>query len=149
VKQRIAVAAISAIALLAACSSSPGVSTQTDLDAQLESGLSLNTTSGHYRLGDTDIALTKVVALPHGQLGLRFVIGSQSLRGRCCSVFPRIALEGQSIASLPDGTYQVDIAEDPVSAARDGSIRFHLFGGKPERSLGFFRSDLSALGVRV
>jgi len=49
---------------------------------------------------------------------------------------------------LPDGTYQVDIAEDPVSIA-EGKIRFHLLGGRPLRTLGYFRLDLAALGVRL
>jgi hypothetical protein len=60
---------------------------------------------------------------------------------------PRIALDGQSVTPLPDGTYQVDIAEDPVSVASPGKIRFHLVGGRPLRTLGYFWLNLSVLGV--
>jgi hypothetical protein len=146
VGKRIAVLAISALVLLIGCSSPPDLTTQIGLHEQLESGVSLNSTSGHYRAGATEITLTKVVSLPQERLGFRFVI-SPSLQGRCCSLFPRIALDGQGVAPLPDGTYQVDIAEDPVSILSPGRIRFHLLGGRPLRTLGYFRLNLSALGV--
>jgi len=149
VDNRIELLAIAALVLLIGCSSPPDVTTQIGLHEQLETGPSLNSTSGHYRAGTTEISLTKVVSLPQERLGFRFVISSPSLRGRCCSFFPRIALVGQSVAPLPDGTYQIDIAEDPVSVARDGKIRFHLLGGQPLRTLGSFSLDLSALGVSV
>jgi hypothetical protein len=147
VGNRIAVLAISGLVLLTGCSSSRGLTTQIGLHEQLESGVSLNSTSGHYRAGATEITLTKVVSLPEERLGFRFIVASPFLRGECCSFFPRIALDGQGVAPLSDGTYQVDIAEDPVSIAREGKIRFHLLGGRPLRTLGYFWLNLSALGV--
>ena len=111
--------------------------------------MSLNATSGHYRTRSTEITLTKVVSLPQGQLGFRFVVASAALQGRCCSFFPRVGLDGQSVAPLPDGTYQVDIAEDRVSIVGEGKIRFHLLGGQPLRTLGYFWLDLTAVGVSL
>ena len=95
-----------------------------------------------------DIALTKVVSLPDEQLGFRFVISAPSLRGGCCSFFPRMALAGLTDVSSSDGTYEIDVAEDPVSVASDGTIDLRLFGGTPGHLLGTFRLDLPALGVR-
>jgi hypothetical protein len=149
VSRRIAVLAISTLVLLTGCSSPPGVTTQIGLHEQLESGVSLNAVSGHYRAGATEITLTKIVSLPQGQLGFRFVVASAALKGQCCSFFPRVGLDGQSVAPLPDGTYQVDIAEDPVSIVGKGKIHFHLLGGRPLRTLGYFWLNLSVLGVSV
>jgi len=146
-KNRIAV--IMVLVLLTACASTPEVPTQVGLHEQLESGRLLNSTSGHYRAGIAKVTLTKVVSLPQDRLGLRFVISFPSLRGMCCSFFPRLALDGQSVAPMPDGTYQVEIAEDPVSIVGPGRIRFHLVGGQPLRTLGYFWLDLSALGVSL
>ena len=144
---RIAVLAIAALVLLIGCSSPPDVLTQIDLHEQLESGVSLNSTNGHYRAGATEVTLAKIVSLPQGQLGFRFVISSPSLKGQCCSMFPQMGLDAPGVTPLPDGTYQVDIAEDPASIASDGKLRFHLLGGRPIRTLGYFSLDLSALGV--
>ncbi len=146
--KRIAVLAISTLVLLTGCSSPPGITTQIGLHEQLESGVSLNATSGHYRAGATEITLIKVVSLPQDQLGFRFLVASPSLKGRCCSLFPQIGLDAQSVTALPKGTYQVDIA-DPVSIASEGKIRFHLLGGRPLRTLGYFWLNLSALGVTL
>lgn len=147
--KRIAVLAISTLMLLTGCSSPPGVTTQIGLHEQLESGVSLNATSGHYRAGATEITLIKVVSLPQDQLGFRFLIASPSLKGRCCSLLPQIGLDAQSVTKLPDATYQVDVAEAKVSIESEGKIRFHLLGGRPLRTLGYFWLNLSALGVSL
>jgi hypothetical protein len=148
VGKQIAVLAMSALVVLTGCSTPPGVTTQIGLHEQLESGVSLNSTSGHYRAGATEITLAKVVSLPQDQLGFRFVISSPSLKGRCCSLFPQVGLDEQGVTALPEGTYQLDIA-DPVSIASEGKIRFHLVGGRPLRTLGYFWLDLAALGVSL
>ena len=145
---RMAVLAIAALVLLVGCSSSSDITTQIGLHEQLESGVSLNFTSGHYRAGATKITLTKVVSLPQSQLGFRFVVASPSLKGRCCSLFPQIGLDGLNVTPLSDGAYQVDVAEDPVSI-EEGKIRFHLLGGRPLRTLGYFSLNLAALGVSL
>ena len=93
-KKRTALGVVTAVALLPGCSS-PSVSTQMGLHAQMESGPAINSTNGRYRAGTADIALTKIVSLPDDQLGFRFVISAPSLRGGCCSFFPRVALVGQ------------------------------------------------------
>jgi len=94
-KKRTALGVVTAVALLPGCSS-PSVSTQMGLHAQMESGPAINSTNGRYRAGTADIALTKIVSLPDDQLGFRFVISAPSLRGGCCSFFPRVALVGQT-----------------------------------------------------
>ena len=81
-KKRTALGMVTAVALLAGCSS-PTVSTQMGLHAQMDSAPALNSSSGRYRAGTADIALTKIVSLPDDQLGLRFVISAPSLRGGC------------------------------------------------------------------
>jgi hypothetical protein len=146
-KKRTALGMVMAVSLLAGCSSST-VSTQVGLHTQMDSGPAINSSSGRYRAGTADIALTKIVSLPDDQLGFRFVISAPSLRGGCCSFFPRIALAGQTDVSSSDGTYEIDLAEDPTSVASDGTIDLRLFGGSPEHALGTFRLDLPALGVR-
>lgn len=146
-RKRILLGIVTAMALLAGCSS-PTVSTQMGLREQMESGPAINSSNGRYRAGMADIALTKVVSLPDEQLGFRFVISAPSLRGRCCSFFPRMALAGLTDVSSSDGTYEIDVAEDPVSVASDGTIDLRLFGGTPGHLLGTFRLDLPALGVR-
>jgi len=145
-KKRTALGLVTAVALLAGCSSST-VSTQMGLHEQMESGPALNSSDGRYRTGTADISLTKIVSLPDEQLGFRFVISAPSLRGGCCSFFPRIALVGQTGVSSSDGTYEIDVAEDPTSVASDGTIDLRLFGGSPGHLLGTFRLDLPALGV--
>jgi hypothetical protein len=145
-RKRTALGMVAAVALLAGCSS-PTVSTQMGLHAQMDSGPAINSTNGRYRAGTADIALTKIVSLPDDQLGLRFVISAPSLRGGCCSFFPRVALVGQTDVPSTDGTYEIDLAEDPTSVASDGTIGMRVFGGSPERALGTFRLDLPALGV--
>jgi len=137
---------VTAIAMLAGCSS-PSVSTQMGLHAQMDSGPAINASNGRYRAGTADIALTKIVSLPDDQLGFRFVISAPSLRGGCCSFYPRIALAGLTDVSSNDGTYEIDLAEDPASVASDGTIDLRLFGGTPGHLLGTFRLDLPALGV--
>lgn len=146
-RKRILLGIVTAMALLAGCSS-PTVSTQMGLREQMESGPAINSSNGRYRAGMADIALTKVVSLPDEQLGFRFVISAPSLRGGCCSFFPRMALAGLTDVSSSDGTYEIDVAEDPVSVASDGTIDLRLFGGTPGHLLGTFRLDLPALGVR-
>jgi hypothetical protein len=146
-KKRKALGMVTAVALLAGCSS-PSVSSQMGLRAQMESGPAINSSNGRYRAGTADVPLTKIVALPNDQLGFRFVISAPSLRGGCCSFFPRIALVGQTEVSSSDGTYEIDVAEDPTSVAGDGTIDLRLFGGSPEHALGTFQLDLPALGVR-
>ena len=145
-KKRTALGMVTAVALLASCSS-PTVPTEMGLHAQMESGPAINSSNGRYRAGTADIALTKIVSLPDDQLGFRFVISAPSLRGGCCSFFPRIALVGQTDVSSNDGTYEIDVAEDPTSFASDGTIDLRLFGGNPVHLLGTFRLDLPALGV--
>ncbi len=147
-RKQIAVLAMSALVVLTGCSTPAGVTTQIGLHEQLESGVSLNSTSGHYRAGATEITLAKVVSLPKGQLGFRFVVSSPSLKGQCCSLFPQLGLDGLNVTPMSDGTYQVDVAEDPVSIA-EGRIHFHLLGGRPLRTLGYFWLNLSALGVTL
>jgi len=145
-KKRTALGMLTAIAWLAGCSS-PTVSSQMDLHAQMDSGPAINSSNGRYRARTADIALTKIVSLPDDQLGFRFVISAPSLRGGCCSFFPRVALVGQTDISPTDGTYEIDLAEDPTSVATDGTIDLRLFGGSPGHLLGTFRLDLPALGV--
>jgi hypothetical protein len=145
-KKRTALGMVTAVALLAGCSS-PTVSTQMGLQAQMDSGPAINSSNGRYRAGTADIALTKIVSLPDDQLGFRFVISAPSLRGGCCSFFPRVALVGQTDVPSSDGTYEIDLAEDPTSVASDGTMDLRLFGGSPEHALGRFRLDLPALGV--
>jgi hypothetical protein len=145
-RKRTALGMVTAVALLAGCSS-PTVSTQMGLHAQIESGPAINSSSGRYRAGTADIALTKIVSLSDDQLGFRFVISAPSLRGGCCSFFPRMALVGQSHVPSSDGTYEIDVAEDPTSVANDGTIDLRLFGGSPGHLLGTLRLDLPALGV--
>jgi hypothetical protein len=145
-KKRTALCMVTAVALLADCSS-PSVPTQMGLHAQMESGAAINSSTGRYRAGTADVALSKIVSLPDDQLGFRFVISAPSLRGACCSFFPRIALVGQTKLPSSDGTYEIDVAEDPTSVASDGTIDLRLFGGSPGRLLGTFRLDLPALGV--
>jgi hypothetical protein len=113
----------------------------------MESGPAINSGNGHYWAGAANIALTKIVSLPDDRLGFRFVISAPSLSGRCCSLFPRTALVGQSNTPSNVGTYEIDVAEDPTSIASDGAIDMRLFGGNPEHLLGTFRLDLPALGV--
>jgi len=145
-RKRTVLGMVTAVALLAGCSS-PTVSTQMGLHAQMESQPAINSSNGRYRAGTADIALTKIVSLPDDQLGFRFVISAPSLRGRCCSFFPRVALVGQTDVRSSDGTYEIDLAEDPTSVASDGTMDLRLFGGSPEHALGRFRLDLPALGV--
>ena len=145
-KKRTALGMVTAVALLAGCSSST-VITQMGLHAQMESGPAINSSSGRYRAGTAEIALTKIVSLPDAQLGFRFVISAPSLRGGCCSFFPRMALVGQTDVPSSDGTYEIDLAENLTSVASDGTIDLRLFGGSPEHALGTFRLDLPALGV--
>jgi hypothetical protein len=145
-KKRTALGMVTAVALLAGCSS-PTVPTQMGLHAQMESQPAINSSSGRYRADTADIALTKIVSLPDDQLGFRFVISAPSLHGGCCSFFPRVALVGQTDVPSSDGTYEIDLAEDPTSVATDGTIDLRLFGGSPEHALGRFRLDLPALGV--
>jgi hypothetical protein len=145
-KKRIALGLVTTVTFVAGCSS-PSVSTQMGLHAQMESGPAINSSSGRYRAGMADIALAKIVSLPDDQLGFRFVISAPSLRGGCCSFFPRVALAGQTYVPSSDGTYEIDLAEDPTSIASDGTIDLRLFGGSPEHVLGTFRLDLAALGV--
>jgi hypothetical protein len=145
-KRRAALGMVIVVSLVAGCSS-PSVSTQMGLHAQMESGPAINSGSGRYRAGTADIALTKIVSLPDDQLGFRFVISAPSLRGGCCSFFPRMALVGQSNAPSSDGTYGIDVAEDPTSVASDGTIDLRPFGGSPAHLLGTFRLNLPALGV--
>jgi hypothetical protein len=76
-KKRTALGMMTVVALLAGCSS-PTVSTQMGLHAQMESGPAINSSSGGTRHGS--IALTKIVSLPDDQLGFRFVIGSVAAR---------------------------------------------------------------------
>ncbi len=144
--KRTALGMVTAVALLAGCSS-PTVPTQLGLHAQMESGPAINSSNGRYRAGMAEIALTKIVSLPDDQLGFRFVISAPSLGGGCCSFFPRIALVGQTKLRSSDGTYEIDVAEDPTSVASDGTIDLRLFGGSPGHLLGTFRLDLPALGV--
>jgi hypothetical protein len=59
-----------------------------------------------------------------------------------------MALVGQSDVASSDGTYEIDVAEDPTSVASDGTIGVRVFGGSPGHLLGTFRLDLPALGVR-
>jgi hypothetical protein len=68
-KKRTALGVVTAVALLPGCSS-PSVSTQMGLHAQMESGPAINSTNGRYRAGTADIALTKIVSLPDDQLGV-------------------------------------------------------------------------------
>jgi hypothetical protein len=145
-KKRTALGMVTTVAVLAG-GASPTVPTQMGLQAQMDSGPAINASNGRYRAGTADIALTKIVSLPDDQLGFRFVISAPSLRGGCCSFFPRIALVGQTGVSSSDGTYEIDVAEDPTSVASDGTIDLRLFGGSPEHALGTFRLDLPALGV--
>jgi hypothetical protein len=145
-KKRTALGMVTAVALLAGCSS-PTVSTQMGLQAQMDSGPAINSSNGRYRAGTADIALTKIVSLPDDQLGFRFVISAPSLHGGCCSFFPRIALAGQTDVPSSDGTYEIDVAEDPTSVATARST-LRLFGGSPEHALGTLRLDLPALGLR-
>ena len=144
-KKRTALGMVTAVVLLAGCSS-PTVATQMGLQAQMESRPAINSTNGRYHAGTADIALTKIVSLPDDQLGFRFVISAPALRGGCCSFFPRVALVGQTGVPSSDGTYEIDLAEDPTSIASDGTIDLRLFGGSPEHVLGAFRLDLPALG---
>lgn len=144
-KKRTALGMVTAVALLAGCSS-PTVSTQVGLHAQM-SGAAINSSNGRYRAGAADIALTKIVSLPDDHLGFRFVISAPSLRGGCCSFFPRIAVVGQTKLPSSDGTYEIDVAEGPASVASDGTIDLRLFGGSHGHLLGTFRLDLPALGV--
>ena len=109
-KKRTALGVATAVALLAGCSS-PTVSTQMDLHAQMDSGPAINSSNGRYRAGTADIALTKIVSLPDDQLGFRFVISAPSLRGGCCSFFPRMALVGQRRTPSSDGIYEIDVAD--------------------------------------
>ena len=102
----------------------------------MESGPAINSSSGRYRAGTAEIALTKIVSLPDAQLGFRFVVSAPSLRGGCCSFFPRIALAGQTDVPSSDGTYEIDLAENLTSVASDGTIDLRLFGGSPEHALG-------------
>jgi hypothetical protein len=138
--------ALAGIALLTACSS-PTLPPQLGLRGRIESGSALNTSNGRYRVGAVHIALTKIVSLPGEQLGLRFVISAPTVRGRCCSLFPRVAMAGQRDAPSGPSGYVMDVAEDPLSIAPDGSIAVRLFGGDPEHLLGTFRLDLPSLGV--
>jgi hypothetical protein len=86
-KTRTALGMVTAVALLAGCSS-PTVPTQMGLHAQMESSPAVNSSNGRYRAGSADIALTEIVSLPDDQLGFRFVISAPSLRGGCCFVLP-------------------------------------------------------------
>ena len=144
--KRTALGMVTVIGLLGGCSS-PIVSTQIGLHAQIESGPAINSSNGRYRAGRADVALTKIVSLPDDQFGFRFVISAPSLHGGCCSLFPRTALVGQSHAPSRDGKYEIDLAEDPTSVASNDTIDIRLFGGNPEHLLGDFRLDLAALGV--
>jgi len=108
-RKRTVLGMVTAVALLAGCSS-PTVSTQMGLHAQMESQPAINSSNGRYRAGTADIALTKIVSLPDDQLGFRFVISAPSLRGGCCSFFPRVALVGQTDVPSTDGTYEIDLA---------------------------------------
>ena len=134
-RKRILLGMVTAIALLAGCSS-PTVSNQMGLQAQMDSGPAINASNGRCRAGTADIALTRIVSLPDDQLGFRFVISAPSLRGGCCSFYPRIALAGLTDVSSNDGTYEIDLAEDPASVASDGTIDLRLFGGTPGHLLG-------------
>ena len=136
-KKRTALGMVTAVALLAGCSSST-VITQVGLHAQMESGPAINSSSGRYRAGTAEIALTKIVSLPDAQLGFRFVVSAPSLRGGCCSS-SGIALAGQTDVPSSDGTYEIDLAENLTSVASDGTIDLRLFGGSPEHALGTFR----------
>ena len=107
-KKRTALGMVTAVALLAGCSS-PTVATQMGLHAQMESRPAINSSNGRYRAGMADIALTKIVSLPDQQLGFQFVISAPSLRGGCCSFFPRVALVGQTQVPSSDGTYEIDV----------------------------------------
>jgi len=146
VKKRTSFWTIATVVVLAACSS-PAVSNQIGLRAEMESGPAINSSNGQYKAGAADIALTKVVSLPDDQLGFHFVISAPSLRGPCCSLFPRVALVGQGGAPSSGGIYDLDVAVDPTSVASDSTIGMRLFGGKPEHLMGTFTLNLSVLGV--
>jgi hypothetical protein len=109
--------------------------------------------TGRYRIGRLHVDLIKVVSLANDQIGMQFALSAP--RGslpRCCSLFPRMALPGPSphpTGSMNTGRFttrsQIDIVEPRSYLTPSGTMRLSVFGGLPERRLGFFTVNLPAI----
>jgi hypothetical protein len=129
-----------------ACGAAPAVSDQHDAVARISAGAALNDVTGRYRVGRLRVDLIKVVSLPNDQIGMQFALSASpgSLRS-CCSLFPRMALAGASPHLTGSTPTRVDVVEPRSSFAASGTMRLTVFGGVPERRLGFFTVNLPAI----
>ncbi len=129
-----------------ACGATDAVSNQQDAIARISAGAALNDITGHYRIGRLRVDLIKVVSLPNDQIGMQFALSTSpgSLR-RCCSLFPRMALAGHSPHSMHSTPLQVDVVDPRSYFIPSGAMRITVFGGVPERRLGFFTVNLPAI----
>jgi hypothetical protein len=113
---------------------------------------SLNTSLGNYRVGSIDVGLLSVVALPHGQIGMKFVLHSDEPLGNCCGIYPRIATFTMGLTSEPSSRFAEVLLANPASiVSQSGTIDLLLTRGLAGSSeiVGRFTVDLHALGVRV
>ena len=120
--------------------------------ALIATASSLNTALGNYRVGGIDVGLLKVVALPGGQIGMKFVLHSDTPLGTCCNIYPHDANFSSSVTSEPGSRFAEVLLENPRSVVSPlDTIDMLLTSGDPgagER-LGRFTVDLRALGVHL
>ena len=108
--------------------------------AQIEAGIALNSRTVTYDFPDARVQLMKVVSLPEDELGL-WVQPGYSDSPRCCSFFPRIALEPSKGLIFP--VRPVVISSSSVA---DGRVSMRMFD--PDKGRRYpFTVDLAAIGV--
>src|SRR3954466_7382583 len=114
--------------------------TEAEAAAQIESGVALNTRTATFDFPNARVQLMKVVSLPDDELGLWFSLDADS--PRCCSFFPRLALEPTN----------ADLAVRPVvissSSVVDGRVSMAMLDPDDGRRYPF-TVDLAAIGVRA
>jgi hypothetical protein len=112
--------------------------TENEAAAQIEAGIALNSRTVTYDFPEARVQLMKVVSLPEDELGLWFSLDSDS--PRCCSFFPRIALEPTK-ADLPVRPVVISL-----SSVTDSRISMRMFDPDKGRRYSF-TVDLAAMGV--
>ena len=112
--------------------------TEDEAAAQIEAGVALNTRTATFDFPNARVQLMKVVSLPDDELGLWFSLDADS--PRCCSFFPRIALEPTG-AGLPVRPVVISSA-----SVADGRVSMRMFN--PDKGRRYpFTIDLAAIGV--
>ena len=66
-------------------------------------------------MGAIDVGLLKVVALPGGQIGLKFVLHSDTPLGTCCNIYPHDANFSSSVTSEAGSRFAEVLLANPTS----------------------------------